>query len=71
MPLFNFKMVVPVTGTIEYDIQMEADSIEEAVSKATTILEECEEYKTKGFEVIDTDYHLYQTESKPMFGGLV
>ena len=71
MTLFNFKMQVPVTGYTEYQIQMEADSIEEAVSKATTILEKQAEYKTEGFEVIDTEDHLYQTSTKPMFVGEV
>lgn len=71
MTMFNFKMQVPVTGYIEYQIQMEADSIEEAVNKATTILEEQNEYKTEGFEVIDTEECLYQTSTKPMFVGEV
>ena len=71
MPLFNFKMDVPVTGYIEYHVQMEADSIEEAVSRATIILEEGEEYKTEGFEVIDTEEDLERTATKPMFVGEV
>lgn len=71
MTLFNFKMLVHLSGYTEYHVQTEADSIEEAISKATTILKKQAEYKTEGFEVIDTEDHLYQTTREPRFLGEV